>query len=140
MRCALASLALWKHRRHSDADQEIEKTKATSEARMAFATINQQVDCMCTSCKSELIVTAFREDHVWPHGEHSERDREFYAVCEPFTRTEIGLLDTNDEEHIRENYPRLARLVREEIESRYLNRVDADGRVRGMFCAAATRH
>jgi hypothetical protein len=144
LRCALASLALCTRRRQSQAKEEIRRTEALTDARMAYATINQQAECLCTSCRCELLVTAFRDDFVFskdPEGaECSDKAREFYAVCEPFTSTEIELLDTNDEEHIRRIYPALAGRVQKEIEARYLNGSHRDGCVRGMLCTDATRH
>ena len=125
-------------------EEEPERTETLNEARMAFATLQHQVNCQCTSCKCELIVTAFRLKLVSPNppcsGECSNEVREFYAVYEPFTSTEIGLLNTDDEEYIRETYPAVARQAQKEIEARYLNHVHGEGRVRGMFCTAATRH
>jgi len=139
LRFALASLKLWAPRRNP-----VETDEALNQARMAFATINQQMDCQCTSCKCELIVTAFREELVWPNpsciGECSDEAREFRAVCEPFTSTEIELLETLDEEYIRRTYPAVARRVQEEIEARHLNSIHCAERVRGMSCTAATRH
>jgi hypothetical protein len=136
LRFALASLKLWEPRRNP---VKIETDEALNQARMAFATINQQMDCQCTSCKCELIVTAFREELVWP-SECSDEAREFHAVCEPFTSTEIELLETLDEEYISRTYPAVGRRVQEEIEARHLNSIRCAERVRGMFCTAATRH
>jgi hypothetical protein len=61
-------------------------------------------------------------------------------VCEPFTPTETALLDTNDEEYIRTAYPSLAAKVQKEIEERNKNDFLTEGRQRGLFCTAATRH
>jgi hypothetical protein len=144
VRCALASLALCTRQRRPQAKQEIRRTEDINEARMAYETVNQQAECLCTSCICELLVTALREDLVFskdPGGvECSDKTREFYAVCEPFTSTEMELLDTNDEEHIRRMYPALASRVQKEIEARYMNQSHCDGRGRGMFCTDATRH
>jgi hypothetical protein len=144
LRFALASLTLCTSRRRAETKQNIRGIEDINEARMAYATINQQVECLCTSCTCELVVTAFREDLVFskdPGGaERSDKAREFYAVCEPFTSTEIELLETNDEEHIRRMYPALASRVQNEIEARYLDRSHGDNRVRGKFCTDATRH
>jgi hypothetical protein len=137
LRFASAPLKLWPPQRHI-VTEEPERTAALNKARMIYATGDQQAKCLCTSCLCELLVTALREELVFSNlpdtYDWSEKVTEFYAVTEPFTATEIELLDTDDEEHIRRTYPIMVQEIKKEIESRYLNGALADGRVRGMLC------
>jgi hypothetical protein len=114
-----------------------------NEMKMAFASLDHQLNCQCASCECELILTAFREEllqpRCWCTAENS-RHKRFYAVCIPFTPTEIKLLDTNDAEYIEDTYPTLASRIEKEIETGYLNDTLLEGRKRGMFCIAATRY
>jgi hypothetical protein len=134
-RFAPPPLKLWPPQLHIV--KETERIAALNKARMTYATVDQQAKCLCTSCLCELLVTALREELVFSNlpdtYDWSEKVTEFYAVTEPFTATEIELLDTDDEEHIRRTYPIMAQQIKQEIESRYLNRALADGRVRGML-------
>jgi hypothetical protein len=136
LRFASAPLKLWPPQRHIV--KETERIAALNKARMTYATVDQQAKCLCTSCLCELLVTALRKELVFSNlpdtYDWSEKVTEFYAVTEPFTATEIELLDTDDEEQIRRTYPIVAQQIKEEIESRYLNGALADGRVRGMLC------
>jgi hypothetical protein len=114
-----------------------------NEMKMAFASLDHELNCQCASCECELILTAFREEllqpRCWCTAENS-RHKRFYAVCIPFTPTEIKLLDTNNAEYIEDTYPTLASRIEKEIETGYLNDTLLEGRKRGMFCTAATRY
>ena len=114
-----------------------------NEMKMAVTSLDHQLNCRCASCECELILTAFREEllqpRCWCTAENSKNKR-FYAVCIPFTPTEIELLDTNDAEYIEDTYPTLASRIEKEIETGYLNDTLLEGRKRGMFCTAATRN
>jgi hypothetical protein len=142
LRCAIAFLSMCEGKPQPTA----EEPEVTNETRMAYASFDQQVDCQCTSCKCELIVTAFRLSRLWPNhnGRISDVMRDFYAVSEPFTSTEIQLLDTHDEDYIRSHYPALAPRIKTEIALRnaYNPQLSGrtDGRPRGLFCTTATRH
>jgi hypothetical protein len=144
LRCALASLAPRWHAEPSAVKENPETNEVFSKALMAKASFHQQLHCDCTSCRCELIVTAFREELVCPtlHAVPIARMKSgiFHAVCEPFTSTEIELLNTNDEEYIESAYPNLAHRIQKEIEARYRNQAHTGGRERGMFCTTATRH
>jgi hypothetical protein len=60
IRCALASLSLWTRPQRRSPAKEIHRTKAVNGARMALATLDQQLYCDCSSCSCEILVTAFR--------------------------------------------------------------------------------
>ena len=141
LRCAIVPLTMCINTRQSAADVELETVKPTNAMKMAVKSFNHQAECLCTSCECELIVTAFREEFLkpkWRSGNVSSNDVGlYYAICEPFTPTEIELLDTNDGDCIRRSYPTLAPRIQTEIETRYLNDLR---RHRGMFCTSATRH
>jgi hypothetical protein len=140
-RCVTASLTMRINTRRSVADDELETIEVTNAVKMAVESFHQQAECLCTSCECELIVTAFREEFLkpkWRFDNVSSNDVAlYYAICEPFTPTEIELLDTNDGDYIRRSYPALAPRIQKEIETRYLNDLR---RHRGMFCTSATRH
>jgi hypothetical protein len=144
IRCALASLSRWTRPQRQSPAKEIHRTKAVNGARMAFATFDQQLQCDCSSCTCELLVTAFREDLVFvspiTDADCSPKFKHFCVVCEPFTPAEIALLDANDEEYIRSAYPGLAAQVQKEINDRNNKGFLTEGRQRGLFCTAATRH
>jgi hypothetical protein len=139
--CATAPLTKYMSTRRSAADDELETVEPTNAMRMAVASFKHQVECLCTSCECELIVTAFREEFLKPKWRFSNESSNaiglYYAICEPFTPTEIDLLDTNDGDYIRRSYPTLAPRIQTEIETRYLNDLR---RHRGVFCTSATRH
>jgi len=113
---------------------EDDKTALANLIKLLFASFHQQTTCECKSCECELTVTALREDFLF--SESSPKDRHIQAIYEPFTATEVQLLDTNDEEHIRSAYPALASRIQDEVEAGYGN----DRRLRGLYCTAATRH
>jgi hypothetical protein len=141
LRCATAPLTMCISTRQSAANDEVETVEVTNAMKMAVAICNQQAECLCTACECELIVTALRANFLkpkWRFGNVSSNDVElYYAICEPFTPTEIELLDTNDGDYIRRSYPALAPRIQKETETRYLNDLR---RHRGMFCTSVTRH
>jgi hypothetical protein len=141
LRCATAPLTMCLIARRSAAHDELETVEVTNAAKMAVASFNDQAECLCTSCECEMILTVFRKKFLkpkWRFSNVSSNDVSlYYAICEPFTPTEIELLDTNDGEYIRRSYPSLAPRIQKEIETRYLNDLH---RHRGMFCTSITRH
>jgi len=118
----------------SSVKHEDDKTALANLMKSLFASFHQQLKCECKSCECELTVTALREDFLF--SESSPKDRHLQAIYEPFTATEVQLLDTNDEEYIRSAYPALASRIQDEAEAGYGN----DRRLRGLYCTAATRH
>ena len=111
LRCATAPLTKYISTQQSTVDDEFKTVEPTNLMKMAVASFKHQMECLCTSCECELIVTAFREEFLkpkWRFSNESSNDVSlYYAICEPFTPTEIDLLDTNDGEYIRRSYPHL---------------------------------
>jgi hypothetical protein len=145
--CALACLTLCM--RLSGPAVHIQNHSARSSASdmMAKATLDQQLNCRCNACTRELIVTGLRVTHVFTNAPSSDEDADDWrwqnAVCEPFTSTEMRLLDTNDEDYIRSAFPALGSVIGEEIAARQRtgsSSLALQQRPRGLSCDVATFH
>jgi len=148
LNCALACLTLCK-RLQGSAVLHIQDHSVSSSASdmMAKVTLEQQLRCQCGTCTRELIVTGLRVGHVFANAPCSDEDADDWrwenAVCEPFTPTEIKLLDTNDEDYIRSAFPALGSVIAEEIAARHRTSSSSlalQQRLRGLSCDAATFH
>ena len=143
IRGALACLNLCTGSRPSQTENDPQRAKVINEIRMAYASLDHQLECQCTFCRNEVLITDLRL-HLLPICDDNLTDfGTFLATCEPFTATEIELLDSNDEEYIRSAYPGLAARIQEQIDERRANYPQSQGistRLRGMYCQMATRH
>ena len=139
-RCAIACLSLSKRLRGP-----ISTPVPNVQSSMATATLDHQEKCQCNSCKCELLVTDLRTTYLFANGpsrlDNPKEWRQSNAVREPFTPTEMKLLDSKDLEYIEEVYPSLAPIMAQEIVVRRINGSSSQEQCpRGLFCDAATFH
>ena len=146
--CAHACLTVYKRLQPFPTQVQNGSTQSSAFATMwSYLTWDHQMQCQCSTCKSEVLVTDLRLIHIFadaPVGhKHPDNWRCHHAICEPFTTTEMKLLTSKDEEHIEDAYETLAPVILTEIMARLRTGSPSpvlQQRLRGLSCDAATFH
>jgi hypothetical protein len=146
--CAHACLTVYKRLQPIPTQVQNGSTQSSAYAAMwSHLTWDHQKQCHCSTCKCEVLVTALRLIHIFAEApvDHKRPNdwRCFHAICEPFTTTEMELLNTKDEEHIEDAYPTLAPVILTEIAARHRTGSPSPAlqqRIRGLSCDVATFH